>query len=409
MSASTARNITLYPWYRAAQGLLFWQAIWFLYFQNELSASQAVLLYVVFDLSATVLEVPLGVVSDKIGRRITLMASCLCGALGAGLIALGSGFEIYALANVLLGAWAALASGADSAFLYESLQAEGRADEVEAQELRGWRSHFTALGLSAIIGGLMAYVWPSLPYVAVTVALLWGTFITYQFVEPAANAAEVGQTPGLLGSLSVSLSKPILIWLFVLGLLMYGFSHVPFVFGQPFIQEVLTGSGAAATAPIVSGAVTSLMMLLSLLASLITPTFRKRFGLRQILLAAFALQVVLIGALVVASSMIAIALLMLRMVPNALFGPFLQARIQPELENESRATFLSLQSLCGRLLFAASLYLASFFSSDTGEMVRGELTLVLGAFTLAGALALIGLALWSRRISVETPPLPKTG
>ena len=29
-----ARNVALYPWFRFCRGLLFWQAVWFLYFQN---------------------------------------------------------------------------------------------------------------------------------------------------------------------------------------------------------------------------------------------------------------------------------------------------------------------------------------------------------------------------------------
>jgi len=126
MNAGPARNVTLYPWFRFCHGLIFWQAVWFLYFQNELSASEAILLYVVFDVSATALEVPLGYMSDRIGRRITLILSSITGALSALLIALGSSFEVFALANALLGAWVALSSGTDSAFLFESLVADKR-------------------------------------------------------------------------------------------------------------------------------------------------------------------------------------------------------------------------------------------------------------------------------------------
>ncbi len=409
MTKSTARNITLYPWYRAAQGLLFWQAIWFLYFQSELSAADAVLLYVVFDLSATLLEVPLGIVSDKIGRRITLTASCAFGALGAGLIAFGTGFEIYAAANLCLGAWAALASGADSALLYESLEAEGRTDEVETHEMRGWQAHFTALAISAVAGGAMAYLARDLPYIAVTLALAVGVAITLQFKEPVARTAGGAGAIGLGTSLRESLSKPVLLWLFVFGLLMYGFNHVLFVFGQPFIEAALGQIGAAGGAPVVSGAVTSIMMLASLLVSLFAPGLRRRFGLRVMLLFAVVFQIVLIGVAAIASSVLAIGLLVLRMVPNAMFTPFLLARIQPELGNESRATFLSIQSLCGRLVFALSLYLASFASSQTGAMDAGEVARVMGGFTLAGIVAVVLLWIWSSRVPLNDTPAPKMG
>ena len=36
------RNIALYPWFKFVQQLLFWQAIWFLYFESRLSAAEAI-------------------------------------------------------------------------------------------------------------------------------------------------------------------------------------------------------------------------------------------------------------------------------------------------------------------------------------------------------------------------------
>ena len=75
MQSGTTRNIMLYPWFRFAQGLLFWHGVWFLYFQNTLSAADAILLYVVYDIATTALEVPSGYMSDRWGRLITLIAS----------------------------------------------------------------------------------------------------------------------------------------------------------------------------------------------------------------------------------------------------------------------------------------------------------------------------------------------
>ncbi len=94
--------------------------------------------------------------SDRFGRRFTLLASAVAGLAGAILLALGNDFATFALAQILMGASMAFASGTDSAMLYESLVAAGRKAEVEQQELRAWRFSFTALALSAITGGAMA-------------------------------------------------------------------------------------------------------------------------------------------------------------------------------------------------------------------------------------------------------------
>ena len=94
-----ARNIRLYRWFRFFQGLIFWQAVWFLYFQTTLSAAEAVLLYAVFDVATTALEVPSGWMSDRLGRRVTLIASGLAGVGGAALLATGDGFLPFCLAR----------------------------------------------------------------------------------------------------------------------------------------------------------------------------------------------------------------------------------------------------------------------------------------------------------------------
>ena len=51
---------------------------------------------------SAVLQLIMGPLSDRIGRRRTLIAAAVAGALGAGLIALGSGFAAFLLACVFV-------------------------------------------------------------------------------------------------------------------------------------------------------------------------------------------------------------------------------------------------------------------------------------------------------------------
>ena len=150
--SETARNVALYPWFKFFKSLIFWQAIWFLFFQNRLSAGEAILLYAIYDIGTTVLEVPSGYMSDRMGRRFTLIASMVAGIAATVLLAVGDGFLVFALAQVFLGASAAFASGTDSALLYESLAATGRQSDIERQEIRAWRFSFTALAVSRSFG-----------------------------------------------------------------------------------------------------------------------------------------------------------------------------------------------------------------------------------------------------------------
>lgn len=398
-----SRNVTLYPWFKFFQNLVFWQAVWFLYFQKELSAAEAIVLYAIYDIATTALEVPSGYMSDRIGRRMTLICAGIAGACGTALLAVGDGFAAFATAQVLLGAAAAFASGTDTSLLYESLAAEGRAEEIEPQSLRAWRFGFTGLAISAVLGGLMALSDDTWPFFAGAFAFVVALAISMLFREPprSNNTGSEPTTQQLLASLKTALLHPVLIWLFSLAVLMYGFSHIPFVFGQPFILEALENTGFQSEAPLVSGVVSAIMMVLSVLTSLIALRLRQRIGLPAILLLAFGMQIGLAAVLAMTNSAIAIVLLFLRMVPNSLSQPFIQARIQPLLEDETRATYLSLQSFCGRLLFAASLFLASASVEADGPMAYGDIRQILFWYAAVGVGAFVALLLATRRVALE--------
>ena len=299
-----------------------------------------------------------------------------------------------------MGAHIAFASGTDSALLYESLDEEGRAGEVEAQELKAWRFTFTALAISAVLGGAMALWGLRLPFALNAVAFLVLVAIAFRFVEPRNRAASVSEKERL-GALKEAMVQPVLLWLFALVVLFYGFSHLPFIFGQPFILEVLGGAEMTAEAALLSGVVTAFMMLASVGTTWIAPGLKARIGLYGILLFAFAIQIGLATGLALSGGTFAIALLLLRKVPDSLALPFVAARIQPMLKDEMRATYVSVRSLTARLLFALSLMLASVQASEVGLMALEEIQGILWVYALIGAVFFLALAFTGRDLRTE--------
>lgn len=397
-----ASNISLYRWSRFLRSLIFWQAVWFLYFQDVLSGAQAILLYAVYDVATTVLEVPSGYMSDRLGRKKTLLASAVAGFAAAALLVVGDTFLVFAIANIFLGASMAFSSGTDEAMLYESLAALDRQDEIEAQEVIAWRYSFTALALSAVAGGAMAMIDMRLPYIGVVVSFAALFWITTRFVEPPRTTDTAEGTELLrMSNLGASFRNPVLLWFFVLGVLMYGFSHLPFVFGQPFILEALNDVGLASSAPLVSGAITALMMGLSVAISLVAVKMRNLLGLPLLLLGAFGLQIAISGVMALTDSAIVLAFLLLRMVPDALSRPFILGRIQPLLSDDSRATWLSLKSFVGRLVFASALAMGAISTTDAGTMPYADIRMILSVAVAIGVAALIALALSARKITLE--------
>ena len=138
------------------------------------------------------------------------------------------------------------------------------------------------------------------------------------------------------------------------------------------------------------------MMVISILTSWLAPGIREKIGLSGILILAFSIQIILVGGLAFTGSALAISLLLLRMVPDSFSRPFILARIQPLVEDSVRATYLSIQSLVARVLFAVSLYIAAGSASEVGAMARSEIGTILSVYAAVGIGALLVLLLTAR-------------
>ena len=89
------------------------------------------------------------------------------------------------------------------------------------------------------------------------------------------------------------------------------------------------------------------------------------------------------------------------MVPNSLSQPFILARTQPLLDDDSRATYLSIKSLVARLAFAASLSALSIKASASASMSYAEIQTILGYYLIGGVVILICLAVTSRALRLR--------
>lgn len=142
------------------------------------------------------------------------------------------------------------------------------------------------------------------------------------------------------------------------------------------------------------------MMLVSVLASLVAVRLRHLLGLPALLLCAFGIQIALVAALAASTSALVIGVLLLRIVPDSLARPFILARIQPLLESGTRATYLSLKSLGGKVFFAATLLFAATSTQDAGLLPADDLQRILGWYTAGGLVCITLLALTALKIAI---------
>ena len=138
---SSLRTIALYPVFHIARAGLFWTPIFYFFLEDQVGAKDALLLEAAYFALVVLFEVPSGYLADRVGRRATLMASQVAGALGGALFYLASDVEhplaLLLVAQVFFAMWHACFSGTTAALLYDALQEHGRESEFPRREAQG--------------------------------------------------------------------------------------------------------------------------------------------------------------------------------------------------------------------------------------------------------------------------------
>lgn len=144
-----ARNFRLFLLYRGLTRALIFAP----YIQHFMTATRGMdrteygILQAIYYIAVVLLEVPSGVVADRLGRKGTLVIGSVAAGLGCFGCAVADSFWVFAIAEVLLAGGTAFISGADSALLYDSLAVDRREHEYPRAE---GAAQAVWLGMSAV-------------------------------------------------------------------------------------------------------------------------------------------------------------------------------------------------------------------------------------------------------------------
>jgi predicted MFS family arabinose efflux permease len=190
MGAGSAarRNAALFTLYSIGQNApLYWPYMFHLVtVVRGLSPTEFGALKGLYYGATVALEVPMGAVADRFGRRVTLLLSALLNALACAMYAVASDFALFAAAELVFAVCNALHSGADSALLYDSLAAEGR----EADYARSYGRARASSYLTLVIGLPLTDLWlvragdPAPAYLATALLALLGAGAAFAMREP---------------------------------------------------------------------------------------------------------------------------------------------------------------------------------------------------------------------------------
>ena len=335
--------------------------------------------------SVFLMEVPTGVLADRIGRKWSIAASTFCLMCAEFIFIFARSFEWYMVIALLTGTGFAFASGAVEALVYDSLPADGREDAMKRAMGRLNSISQVAFVIAPILGGLIigdASAENFIPAIALTVvALLIGLLASFTLQEPATESGE--DKPGswalLRGGIKLLAGNRSLRRLALL-----------VVFSSPFTATLVTTLAPPyltqnAATPFAVGMTLSLGSLLAAVAQRYAWKLEQWLGQAR----AVALLILLPGAmywlLAAAAGPVATALLVTVMYGvNDMKAPLFSAYQNAQIPSENRATALSLINMGLSLFIALGAPVYASLAQTSLELAF----VVMGAVIVGAGLAL---------------------
>lgn len=343
-----ASNLPRYYIYAACKGLNFGLviAIWVIFLQRQygLTLAQVTLVDVAFWIAATLGELPTGIVADTVGRKASLAAGAAL--MGVSLLtwAFVPPVFVIVIAYITLALGVTFLSGAEDAFLFESLRATGRGHEYALVAGRVGATLMAAIAVGNLLSGLLATVDLRLPFVLSSLILFTMFGLVLSFKEPSSQAGADGHSrlsyaTIVAASFALARARPSLRFAMAyLALVPMTAVVLETVFLQP--QAVALGVPLAGV-----GVIVMAVQLTNMVGSSSAYRIRTRFGERRVFMAA---PVVIVVSLVVLAALQTLPALLLVAVigfVTAALRPLVLSRIQHEVPDAIRATILSMQSL----------------------------------------------------------------
>lgn len=179
------RNIKLLAWFNFFSDFKLYAPLAIIYLSNITgSYAQGATIIAIAMISTAIFEVPTGIFSDFIGRKKTIILGAATSVIYVSLYGIGTSFFPLAIAAVFEGLARSFYSGNNDAFLHDTLT---------ERNLQGKYHHFlgrlgsmfqVGLGVSAVLGSLVAARSFQAVFAISAVAQLVCLFIAFNFIEP---------------------------------------------------------------------------------------------------------------------------------------------------------------------------------------------------------------------------------
>ncbi len=379
----------------------------FMLFQESrgLSFFQRLALGGLYSAVVILVEVPTGVLADRLGRRRSMMAGALAMVFSCVIAVQAGSFLAFAVAEVFAAMSIAMCSGADSAYLFDLLAHHKRGHEYSRRESSASAMHLLGSAIAFAGGGLCAAIDLSLPYVvtafvasaAVVVAGLLGDDRQRQR-DAAAAALPVGaKFQSWWRDVGVALGQVRgnrrLAWLVGYSAVVFTLLRATIYVYQPYLDQ--RGFGTAQI-----GLLFAAMYVVASGIAFRTHALRRRYGdelLLWTLLGVLAASFVLLGH--VSTGPWLAALLAVQALASGIVSPLTKPLLHSEiLHSSGRAAVLSVESMARRLTLG-------LFAPLAGLYGQAQVMVLCGMVGLAGMVLLAIARVMPRP---ELPLAPET-
>jgi MFS family permease len=382
-----ARSLRLFYLFRLLATSYLYVPIFMLFQESRgLSFFERLALACIYSAVVVVVEVPTGVLADRIGRRRSMMAGALSMVASCLLAYQATSFGEFAIAESLAALSMALCSGADSAYLFDLLREHGAAHEYPRRESAASAWHLLGCAVAFAGSGLLARVDLALPYLVTAGVALIAVGVAARLRDdrprrpataappPSAGAVAASYLRQIRGALRVVGDSRRLRWLLGYSAVVFALLRATVYLYQPFLRE--RGFGVVEI-----GLLFAAVYVIASVVAYRTHVWRRRFGdepMLWALLGGLAVSFLLLGAV---GGAWVVVLLGVQAVANGLYSPLTKPLLNQQIEDSSRrAAILSVESMCRRAAIGALAIAAG---------VLGEAW----ALELCGVVAVAGLVL----------------
>ena len=379
MGNAVERNLRWIPVHEMLAASSPWIAVLVLFNRANFGLDGAIQLAGLHYLWVVVFEVPSGWMSDRLGRVFTLRFAAISWLIGFLCLSLGrDSFLVVAAGMACIALGYASLSGTDVTLHFDTLEALGKSDEYPDRQASVSSRARIAAAVAAIFGGAVGLVDIRLAFVAAFFLAAAQLAVTFQLVEPPRqDDAQAEPFRRQIAACIGHLRNGPLAWIFGYGIAMVVLEHVSFTLLQPWLTESLGNTAAELGAtPLVSGITIAVTYLVGSAFARASAPLARRFGVRVVLVALGALSAAIVTAMWLSTSVVILGFVILRSAQGAAAPVLISNATSRAVPAEHRATFLSLDSLAGRLTYGTILQFVAVGVSDDTEGALGQLAAI---------------------------------